>query len=133
MTPRGKHFLRYQLPAILWALVIFAASSVPASRLPRFVFRINDKLIHASIFLILGFFVYRALELRIRRGSFSWRRAALTVFAVAAYGVLDEIHQMFVPGRTPDVWDAVADALGGILSTVALYLIYKRRGSEASP
>ena len=132
MSPRTRHFIRYQLPAVIWALVIFAASSVPASRLPRFVFRINDKLIHASIFLILGFFVYRALDLRIRRGSFSWGRAALTVFAVAAYGVLDEIHQIFVPGRTPDVWDAAADAVGGILSVLVLYVIYRGRVAEPS-
>jgi len=34
-------------------------------------------------------------------------------FAIAfLYGVSDEIHQYFVPGRHPDVLDVVADASG---------------------
>ena len=62
MSPRTRHFIRHQLPAIVWALVIFTASSIPASRIPHFMFKISDKLIHASIFLVFGLFVYRALE-----------------------------------------------------------------------
>ena len=133
MTAWTRHFIRYQLPAILWAIVIFVGSSLPASKLPRILFRINDKLIHASIFLVLGFFVYRAFELRMRRGSFSWRRAILTVVAVAAYGVLDELHQALVPGRTPDVWDAAADAVGGICSALVIYVLYRRRILDPTP
>jgi VanZ family protein len=133
MSPRTRHFLRYQLPAIVWALVIFAASSIPASKLPRLVLKISDKIIHASVFLVFGLLVYRALEIRIQRSSFDWRRALLTVCAVTAYGVLDELHQSFVPGRTTDVWDATADATGGLLSALILYLVYRRRKVETSP
>ena len=133
MSPRTRHFLRYQLPAIVWALVIFAASSIPASKLPRIVLKISDKIIHGSVFLVFGLLVYRALEIRIQRSSFDWRRALLTVCAVTAYGVLDELHQSFVPGRTTDVWDATADATGGLLSALILYLVYRRRKVETSP
>jgi VanZ family protein len=132
MTPRARHLIRYQLPAIVWALVIFTASSFPAAKLPRFVFKINDKLIHVSIFLVFGLFVYRALELKVRRGSFELRRALLTVSAVAAYGILDELHQIFVPGRTPDIWDVAADTVGGILSALILYFVYRGREGEAA-
>jgi VanZ family protein len=133
MSPRTRHFLRYQLPAIVWALVIFAASSIPASKLPRIVLKISDKIIHASVFLVFGLLVYRALEIRIQRSSFDWRRALISVCAVTAYGVLDELHQSFVPGRTTDIWDATADATGGLLSALILYLVYRRRKVETSP
>lgn len=133
MTARTRHFIRYQVPAIVWALIIFAASSIPASKLPRIVFKINDKLIHTAIFFVFGLLVYRALEFRMRRSSFDWRRAVLTVTAVALYGVLDEVHQAFVPGRTSDAWDATVDAVGGALSACILYILYRRRKPEVAP
>jgi VanZ family protein len=133
MSPRTRHIIRYQLPAVVWALVIFGASSIPGYKLPHVVYKINDKLIHASIFLVFGLLVYRALEIRIRRSSFDWPRALLTVLAVTAYGVLDEFHQSFVPGRTVDILDATADATGGLLAAVILYLVYRRRNVDPSP
>jgi len=41
------------------------------------------------------------------------------VFSVL-YGVSDEIHQIYVPGRTPDSLDVVADAVGAALGVAAL-------------
>ena len=37
-----------------------------------------------------------------------------------AYGVTDEWHQSFVPGRDADLWDVVADALGATLAIGAV-------------
>ncbi|MDR3366998.1 MAG: VanZ family protein [Prevotellaceae bacterium] len=63
-----------------------------------------------------------------------WReRATLTFVAVACitsiYGATDEVHQHFVPGRSCDVWDWVADtagaALGAALYTKILKLYFK--------
>ena len=47
-----------------------------------------------------------------------------TAFAIAAilfcilFGVGDEFHQSFIPGRSVSVWDVVADCLGGLLVAV---------------
>src|SRR5690606_15800676 len=41
-------------------------------------------------------------------------RPALALLAVL-YGISDEIHQSFVPGRFPDLWDLVADSAGALL------------------
>jgi VanZ family protein len=127
VTERTRHFLEYRLPAILWALVIFTASSIPGSKFPKFILRVNDKVIHVTIFLVLGLLVFRALEPRIRKNSFDWLRAIISTSVVTAYGALDEIHQIFVPGRTADVWDATADALGAVLSALILFLIFRWR------
>ena len=131
MTERARHFLEYRLPAILWALVIFTASSIPGTKFPKFILKIDDKVIHISIFLVLGLLVFRALEPRIRKDSFDWLRAVLSTSVVAAYGALDEIHQMFVPGRSADFRDAAADAIGAILSALILYLLFRREEARA--
>ena len=36
----------------------------------------------------------------------------LTIVCATVYGISDEFHQWFVPGRTADVHDVMADAIG---------------------
>lgn len=84
-------------------------SAMPAgpSELP-----IPDYLLHFSVYGILGFFLYRALGGGVR-GVLG--AALLGAF----YGLTDELHQSFVPGRDPSVSDWIADAAGsGLLSIV---------------
>jgi VanZ family protein len=126
-----KHFLRYQFPAIAWAAIIFYASSIPASKLPKFALMISDKVIHGTIFFVLGLLVYRALEPRIKSTAFSWKRFLVAILAVIAYGFLDEFHQGFVPGRSVDIKDATADAVGGLISGVMLYIFSLRKRVES--
>lgn len=45
------------------------------------------------------------------------RRALVAAWLiVAAYGLIDEWHQSFVPARTADLRDAAADAIGAALA-----------------
>jgi VanZ family protein len=30
------------------------------------------------------------------------------------YGISDEFHQSFIPGRFPNIWDVLADGLGAL-------------------
>ena len=56
----------------------------------------------------------------------------MTVLAVLAYGVSDELHQAFVPRRSPDVMDVLADLAGGALGAglaAAVATRERRRGS----
>ena len=122
-----KHFFRYQFPAMLWAIVIYILSSIPASKLPKFTHLINDKVIHISIFFVLGLLIYRALEPRTKHNILDWKRLLISVVAVIVYGMSDELHQGAVPGRTVDILDASADALGGLLSALAIYINVRRK------
>ena len=136
MSSRFSHLLTHQFPAVVWAIVIFLTSSIPASKFPNmFIFQ-YDKLIHISIFLVLGLLVYRALEFRKSDKSFDFERALVVIFCVVVYGASDEWHQSFVPGRIPDIWDATADTVGGILAVIIIYFVSARRmrastGSES--
>ena len=92
--------------------VIFALSSRP---LPQAVSRVPDWATHGAGYAILCALVCRALAGgRIRAVT---GRAALAAVAISVlYGVTDEFHQSFVPGRNADPWDLLKD-LGG--ATVA--------------
>jgi len=51
----------------------------------------------------------------------------------ALYGMTDELHQMFVPGRQPDIADWIADILGVAIGYgTALTLMGRIRNDEAA-
>jgi VanZ family protein len=64
-----------------------------------------------------------------------WKIALWAIALTTLWGYLDEVHQAFVPGRTADAWDLVADFLGSIAGTaiyLALSLTIARKRSRAS-
>ena len=121
MSTDTKHFMRYWVPVILYAGLIFTVSSFPLPP-PKVEIPFIDKFAHLVEYGILGFLFYRALRVS---------RLAKQVFILAIifsilYALSDEIHQFFVPGRKFDFWDLAADSLGVVL--VALYLRHKQGG-----
>jgi len=48
---------------------------------------------------------------------------ALSVLFSSLYGISDEIHQSFVPYRTADVMDVIADILGSVFG-VGVFLLW---------
>jgi len=96
-------------PAVV-AVAIFVASSrsqVAAPPVPGF-----DKIAHFEVY---GLFA--TLLCRVGRG---WRSAGWALLAASAFGVTDEWHQSFVPGRSVEVADWAADTAGAALA-VTLY------------
>ena len=129
-----RHFIRYQLPALLWAVIIFIISSVPGTRLPKLVHLVSDKFIHASVFFIFGLLVYRALSSPARvPPRFEWWRLLTALIIVILYGFSDEFHQGFVPGRTVDLKDALADTAGCLVSGLVILLTSKRKSEGPRP
>lgn len=91
---------------------IFFVSSLHQAPLPPGV---SDKSAHAAGYIVLGVTVVRALA-----GGLPARiTAAVALGAIAittAYGASDEWHQSFVPGRSSDVADLYADAVGAVIA-----------------
>lgn len=52
-----------------------------------------------------------------------WREKAmiLSLLISILYGISDEIHQMFVPMRTPDMMDLLADGIGAGLFLIGVW------------
>jgi VanZ family protein len=102
---------------IAYMAFIFALSSI--SRTPAFVGGI-DKYLHATLYAGLGALVVRALTGGLRR-RVTLGIVAATIVAGAAYGISDEFHQSFVPMRSVEAMDVVADTVGTSIAAVALY------------
>lgn len=50
----------------------------------------------------------------------TWFHKGSVVLLCTLYGVTDEFHQSFVPGRTPDVLDIRNDAIGAALAMLCI-------------
>jgi hypothetical protein len=109
-----------------WAALIFVASSIPGSALaggPAWGF---DKVVHAIEYGVLGALLTRALI--IAPGLTPAVAAVCGAALGAIYGVTDEWHQSFVPGRFPSLGDVVADTLG---SAAGAGVVFWRRKEGA--
>ena len=115
---------RNALWAVAIAALIFYASSRAHVASPG-ITRIDDKFGHFGIYGLLG-----TLVCRLTRG---WRGALASLIIVSAYGASDEWHQSFVPGRSTDVQDWIADTIGAAMG-IALYMGWSRyRGWLETP
>jgi VanZ family protein len=113
-TRETHPFLRFQLPAILWAVVIFIASSIPQHSIPQFALLSQDKLLHLLVYFIFTGLLYVALIHQTRFPLLARRPDLWAALIAGVYGVTDEVHQSFV-GRSADVLDLVADLAGALL------------------
>ena len=110
----------------LYAAGIFAFSSIPAGPVFRVPLPAADKVFHFLLFFFFAALLYRALP---GPKPPRWRGALAAALIAALYGVTDEIHQAFVPGRTASVWDWLADAAGALFLPVWLLLAARRKAT----
>lgn len=105
----------------VYAAAIFAMSSsthpLGIQRLPPGV----DKLIHALVFGGFSVIVWTALRSSAPGGS-PIRLSLLAVLIATLYGLSDEVHQSFVPGREMDAVDLAADGVGACVAQVLVLL-----------
>lgn len=148
-----KRFLYYWLPVILWAGVICYSSSyanpfsspavatvqsdVNAIDIPDVSVRpalpnhgvinltgivvgkeVYRRALHVMIYVVLGFVLLRALM-----GYAVPKAVPLTIIFGMMFALSDEIHQIYVPGRSFQYLDLAADFLGIIIGIASFLLI----------
>lgn len=104
------------IAVIGWMMVIFLVSSLPGSTIPP-IFPLQDIAGHFIIYTILAILFARALKISIPNVKASRLYFWIIVFGIF-YGLTDEIHQYFVPGRCMDIKDVLIDGLGTVLGSI---------------
>jgi len=106
----------YWLLSLLYMGFIFYLSSYPEPiKVPSF--SCSDKLLHIVEYGILASLIYLALN----KGNVTKHYFVALAFTISfLYGVSDEIHQHFVPGREADIFDVIANGIGALCFPLAL-------------
>lgn len=110
MLDSMKRLITHWLPVLLWAALIYMLSSIPslASGFEQMWDLVLRKAAHVTEYAILGLLLRHALQ--------STSHATyLAVSLGVLYAGSDEVHQMFVAGRTSSPIDVAIDAFGVLL------------------
>ncbi len=116
---------------LFWMAVIFFFSSIPGGYWyyePPAWLVIERKGAHVFEYTVLTLFAFQFLSLTYRKSL--WKLLSVAMIFSIAYGVVDELHQMFTPFRGAYMRDVAIDAggvllMGCIIST--LLLVRNRR------
>jgi VanZ family protein len=90
----------------------------------------QDKIYHMMAYFVFGFLLVRANT----KGEMAkFKTCAMVAIAIGSvFAVFDELHQMFIPGRTCDFFDATADIVGILLAQFAFWLLNKNARIRSS-
>ena len=115
----------YWIMSLLYMGLIFVFSSFPLPmKAPSFL--LADKLVHLLEFGLLASLIYFALK----KSGVSSHPIFIPFLIASLYGISDEIHQYFVPGRDTDLFDAVANAVGSLVFPLGIHAITHGRGER---
>jgi VanZ family protein len=81
---------------------------------------VPDWVLHGVEYGVFSIVVFRAVAGGLP-ASVNARRAGIVMLIVVAYGISDELHQLFVPFRTADVRDVRADTIGALIGLIVCW------------
>ena len=114
------------LAALAWAVLIAILSLLPGPDLPPLPpYPGADKVAHAAMYLVLGFLLAWSLH------SPSHLALMVIVLLIGLYGYSLEVGQLYVPGRSYDLLDVLANLAGGGLGVGAGEIWIHRRTAPA--
>ncbi len=108
MKSKPKQFISLWFPVIIWAVFIFALSSLSSLPTAQKIWwdYLLKKGAHVFVYAVLYFLTVRALKHK------TFHNYALAFALCVAYAISDEFHQSFTPGRTPKPTDVGFDTIG---------------------
>lgn len=92
--------------------------------MPELGFELNDKLIHAGVYFLAYLLFYLSLSNISKDSIISRNPLVFSLIFTNLYAILDEFHQMFVPNRSAEFFDFVADLAGSLLGLL-LVLVFQ--------
>lgn len=106
-----------------WVAILITLTSIPNPSFPM-SFHLLDKFAHFGFYCVAGFLcaLWRRECGRDRAGAIFF-----AIVFVAFLGAVDEIHQQWIPGRSMEFLDWIADVSGGtagaLLSMAAVFML----------
>lgn len=119
---------------VFWVLGLQIATSLPGQQVEKVMFFEGfDKLVHFAVFILGGLLLHTALSIgRSTARWHRWCRTIATVLLLALLGAMDEVRQIWTPGRVgSDLGDFTADFLGAMTAAVACHFYHVKSLSRA--
>lgn len=130
---------------LVWMILIFYLSHQPATKSNQLSSGLSDVIVktvervapnlkfdvrgfnhilrknaHFMAYLVLGVLTVRVLR---KSGIRGYRSIALALGVCVLYAISDEVHQLFIPGRSGEVMDVLIDSAGVSVGIGGYYLL----------
>ena len=119
-----EKLFRYKTLTILWVLVILILTFTPGPNippLPQWNLISFDTFVHAVVFGILVFLLANSFQRKKAKDIFYNYPIIISAIISILFGIVIEIFQPYVPGRTFSYQDMVSDAIGALLGVVMVF------------
>ena len=113
------HSSRIIIPILHWLLPRAATATLLE------IHHVIRKCGHFTEYFVLSLLILRGIRAGRPDARIAWALAAIAI--VACYASLDELHQSFVPGRTPAIADVLLDTVGALCAQIAFALSMSKR------
>jgi len=115
-----KNYFFYHMPWQILIIAIFIQSSIGNMNMIDLGFSFQDKFLHFLVFGFLALLMARSFK----KSKINFINKYYHIWSIALtalYGIFDEYHQYFVPGRFSTVGDWLADVLGAVVFITIFY------------
>lgn len=124
---------------IIWMIFIFIMSSFnsnESSNQSNFIVNILSNIFNISNIEILSLIVrklahfieYTILGILVYNLIYSYnKKIYISTIICIIYAISDEIHQLFVPGRSCQILDILIDSMGSVTGIILLYILYRHK------
>jgi VanZ family protein len=120
---RNKIYLVY-IPLVVYWIFLLLATSLPTTSLPSVA--VGDKIKHFLAFFGLSVLLSLTFMYQNKNQVIKKYFLVAALITTSFYGLIDEIHQSFIPGRYCVFFDWTADSLGGIAGVLLVYYFIKK-------
>jgi VanZ family protein len=124
-------FLRYNSFTIAWAMVILGLVLLPGDYMPESnywdLFKF-DKFAHMMVFAILSFLMIIGFVKQYTYRILKEEAVKYALVISVSYGIILEVLQHFIPNRTVELYDIIANTMGCFIGYGLFYLVYKWKG-----
>ena len=108
---------------IVWAVLTFVLCTMSSNNFPKVKIINLDKIAHFGIFFVQSVLLSLLFNFQTRKSYF--QIILLSTLMAFAYGGLIEILQSNIFNRSGDIYDLIADILGGFFGAIAFPTILR--------
>lgn len=123
----NKKWMVY-FPLVIYWIILFIATTLPSNDLPNM--NVSDKIEHFSAYFILAVLLNFTMMFQDKYLLMKRKAWLFTILIILTYAGLDELHQLFIPGRDCEFLDWISDSSGvllgiGLVRFLVIYFKYR--------